>query len=406
MVKLTRRNVIRIGGAAAAAAVTPLWLQRSAGAQQGSSSVLVCVFMRGAVDGLSMVVPYADNAYYQARKAIAVPRPGKGEGSALKLDGRFGLHPQLAPLMPAFKAKELAFVHAVGSPALTRSHFDAQDNMEAGAINGTVRDGWLSRTMRSAQLKTDGFSAIALGGAAPLSFSGSPDALATRGLKDFRLQGGEHQQRRLHRGFSAMYSGDSDPLRQAGRRALEASQRVRELASDRYRPGNGATYPRGPAGTRLAESAALIKAGLGTRVVHVDLGGWDTHRGQPARLKREFANLAKALAAFRRDLGKRMEHVTLMTVSEFGRTVKQNGTGGTDHGHGTAMMVLGAGVAGGKVHGNWPGLKADQLHEGRDLAVTIDFRTLFTEVATKTLGGNAKTMFPGFTGPQKLGVMT
>ncbi len=398
MKKLTRRNIIRLGGAATAAAVAPFWLRGEASAQSAGKTVLVCVFMRGAVDGLSMVVPYADADYYRARKAIAIARPGKGDNSAVKLDARFGLHPQLAPLAPAYKAKELAFVHAVGSPALTRSHFDAQDNMEAGAISGTVRDGWLSRVMRSQGLKANEFGAVALGGAAPLSFSGSPDVLATRALSDFRLLGAERQQQRLHRGFSAMYAGGSDPVRRAGRRALQASQRVRELAFDRYRPANGATYPRGPAGIRLAESAALIKAGLGTRVVHVDLGGWDTHRNQPNRLKREFANLGKAIAAFRTDLGKQMERVTLMTVSEFGRTVRQNGTGGTDHGHATAMMVMGAGVRGGQVHGKWPGLASDQLHQGRDLAVTTDFRTLFGEVASKTF-------FPGFDGPKALGVM-
>ena len=376
MNRQTRREFVLRGMGAASA------LAFGEGVSMAASrgKVLVRVFLRGGIDGLNVVPPYAEQAYYDARPTIAVPRPGLPDG-ALKLDERFGLHPALAPLIPLFRDRSLAVVHAVGSPAPTRSHFDAQDNMEVAATDGRSRRGWLGRL----DLGPGEFAAIATDDNVPLALRGT-DALAIGRLAQFGLAGQGQMRDRIESGFAALYGGDDDRVSPAGRRALSSIRRVRALNPKTYRPTNGADYGKGPAAQQLRDVALLIKSDVGVRVACVDVNGWDTHVGETNRLQRGLMQLGQALAAFHRDLGDRMADVVVLVVSEFGRTVKENGSGGTDHGHATIMMLLGGAVAGGRVYGRWPGLTPSDRYEGRDLAVTTDFRAVFSETLADHLG--------------------
>ena len=382
----TRRTFILRGLAAAGGLSIGLDEARAA----PRSKVLVRLFLRGGVDGLNVVVPYAEQAYYDARPTIAIPRPGRPQGG-LKLDDRFALHPALGPLVPLFRDRSLALVHAVGSPATTRSHFDAQDNMELAAIDGPSRKGWLGRI----PLGSSDFAAISTDDNVPLALRGA-DALAIGTLAQFGLGGQGRMRDRLERGFTALYGSREPLVSPAGRRALESIRRVRALAPQTYKPARGANYGTSPIGRQLRDVAVLIKGDLGLRVACVDIGGWDTHTGEKNRLQRALKPLGTALAAFHRDLGDRMADVLVLVVSEFGRTVNENGSGGTDHGHGTVMMLLGGSVAGGQVYGRWPGLRENDRYEGRDLAVTTDFRTVFQEALVAHLGvPGADVKFPG-----------
>ena len=358
------------------------------------NKVLVRLFLRGGIDGLNVVVPYGEKAYYDARPTIAIPRPGRAQG-AIKLDDRFGLHPSLAPLLPLYRSRSLAFVHAVGSPAPTRSHFDAQDNMEVAAIDGRSHDGWLGRI----GFGDSAFAAVATDDNVPLALRGA-DALAIGQLAQFGLAGQGKMRDRIESGFTDLYAGAESQVSPAGRRALESIRRVRALNPKNYRPANNAQYGKSPVGRHLRDVALLIKGDLGLRVACVDVGGWDTHTGEKNRLQRGLTQLGTALAAFHRDLGDRMADVVVLVVSEFGRTVKENGSGGTDHGHGTMMALLGGSVAGGKVYGRWPGVRVGDRYEGRDLAITTDFRTVFKETLTAHLGvAGSAAEFPGTTSP-------
>jgi uncharacterized protein (DUF1501 family) len=394
--KITRRSMLSgfsVSALSALFGARPLHAEASA-----AQPVLVCLFMRGAVDGLSMVVPYTERAYYAERSAIAIARPGSGDGAALDLDGQFGLHPRLAPLMPAYRARELAFVHAVGLPRGTRSHFDAQDDMESGEPGGSsAADGWLARALSlSAEHSLE--RSVALGANLPRALSGSAPSLLLKNLASFDLHGPQRSRALLREGFERLYESSLDAVGRGGNAALSATQSIQRLEPKRYVPENGAIYPQ--QGLRLRDAAQLIKSSLGVQVVWLDLSGWDTHAGQggaDGALGNRLDELARSLAAFRVDLGERFRNVTVLTMTEFGRTVAQNGTGGTDHGHGALMMVLGGAVAGGRVVGKWPGLEPEQRFEGRDLAVTTDFRDLFAEVSGRSLGiADFSRVFPGY----------
>ncbi len=375
----------RLGRADAPAAANP------------GGPVLVCVFLRGAADGLNMLVPHTDDDYYRARSSIAIPRPGQA-GGALDLDGRFGLHPRLAPLKASYDAGELALIHAVGSAQPSRSHFEAQDYMETGGAGNRAQvPGWLARYLKSRPARgAELVRAIALSSRPPLALRGYPNAVVAPNLKDFRLTTSEALQPVLGQGFERLYRADSADLSErAGAQALSASgvlrQALRAKRSTRY-PG---------AGRDFSDLARLIKADVGVETACLDMGGWDTHRGQGSSdsgdLPRQLDVLGRSLAAFRVDLGSHFERVLLVVMTEFGRTVRENGTGGTDHGHGSAMLVLGGKVKGGRVLGDFPGLTNDQLHDGRDLAVTTDFRDVLAEVCERHLGSsNAAQIFPGY----------
>ena len=411
----SRRFFLKQGGVALAsigmAASAPSFLRRVAAAEglsvapNGRRKTLITIFQRGAVDGLNMVVPYGEGGgYYDARPGLAIAQPGRGAGgeSVIKLDDFFGLHPSLAPLKSLWDEQRLAVVHAVGSPDSTRSHFDAQDYMESGTPGRkSTPDGWLNRYLQTKKdEKANPFRAVAMTQNLPRALYGRAPALAIQNLNDFSLRAGA-QTANVQGGFEAVYEQSvNDVLRGTGKETFEAVKFLKTVNPAQHKPENGAQYPRGRYGEALLQIAQLIKAGVGLEVAFTDSGGWDTHRGQGgargqlAALLQQFGAGLKALVT---DLGpERMQDVVVLTMTEFGRTVRQNGTAGTDHGHASALFVVGGSVRGGRVYGDWPGLKPEQLHEGRDLALTTDFRDVFGEVASKHLGGvDLKNIFPG-----------
>ncbi len=411
----TRRSFMK-GGALAAIAMTlgtggvPRFLLRSAFAEGRAARprILIAVFQRGAVDGLSMVVPHGDRDYHAARGSIAIGRPAAGAvDAAIDLDGFFGLHPAMAPLKPLWDAGRLAVVHACGSPDPTRSHFDAQDYMESGTpgVKSTT-DGWLARGLGAVPRGGGSpFRAVALGPQLPRILRGPAGAVAMSSVADFDVKapvGPMPGRVDARRGFEALYErGVRDLLYGTGRETFEAVRMLRAASPQRIAPSPGAEYPRGRFGDSLKQIAQLITADLGLEVAFADSGGWDTHVAQGnerGRLAERLRELAQGLAALDRDLGDRMAEIVVLTMSEFGRTVRENGNRGTDHGHGTAMLVLGGPVRGGRVYGRWPGLTGERLFEGRDLAVTTDFRHLFSELALRHLGvPPSAPVFPGFT---------
>jgi uncharacterized protein (DUF1501 family) len=399
---ITRRTFVKAGGCALVAyAGAPRFLLRTAHAAGAGGKVLVAVFQRGAVDGLSMVMPYGDAGYAGVRPSIGLKAPSRGERErAVDLDGFFALHPALAPLVPLWANRTLAVVHACGSPDTTRSHFDAQDYMETGTPGvKSTPDGWLARAVGARPAKSTPFRAVAIGPALPRTLQGDVGAISIQSLDRFDVRTGSDGTARA--GFESLYEqGVRDLLHGTGRETFDAVKMLRSAQASRIPPANGAEYPRVPLGEALRQIAQLIKADVGLEVAFADMQGWDTHVGQGAergQLALRFRDFGAALAAFARDLGDRMSDVVVLTMSEFGRTVAENGNRGTDHGHATAMLVLGGGVRGGRVYGRWPGLDRHQLFEGRDLAVTTDFRSLFSEVATHHLGVPAAPIFPGFT---------
>jgi len=405
---IPRRSILQ-GGALVLASlgVSPAFLSRvamAASAPGARRKTLVCLFQRGAVDGLSMLVPHGESAYYADRPKIAIPRPGAADG-AIDLDGRFGLHPKLASLKALWDAKELAFIPAAGSPDATRSHFDAQRWMEVGEIGArAASSGWLTRCLDCARGHGAAsiYDGVAMTPVSPLALAGGAEpALVISDLKQFGIRSFDEGERATT-ALRALWesAGDAaDPVAQAGREAFDA---MAKLATVRADPPAG--WPKGPLARRLAQASAILQADLGTRVLFVDCGGWDTHTAQNGRLPPLLAELGDSLAAFRRDLGDRMEDVMVLTMSEFGRMVAENGTGGTDHGHGTVMMAFGGGVKGGRILGRWPGLAREQRFESRDLAVTTDFRDLFAEAAGGHLGIETKALFPGFTPSKPAGL--
>lgn len=372
-------------------------------AQRGK--ILICIFQRGAADALNMVVPHGDPGYYAMRPTIAVPRPRAGTpGSALDLDGFFGLHPALRPLHSLWERGLLAPVHAVGSPSATRSHFDAQDFMESGTPDrkGTP-DGWLNRYLAAhgtcAECAPTPFRGVALSQTTPRIMQGPAPTIAMASLDAFTVRATGSDVERLE----ALYrTGSADLVHGAGRETFDAVKMLRASNPRRYAPRPGADYPRSPFGQSLRQIAQLIKSDVGLEVAFADVGGWDTHvnqGGATGQLANRLGDFASSIAALVTDLGDRMEDVVILTMSEFGRMVRQNGNGGTDHGHAGAMFVIGGGVAGHRVHGRWPGLAREQLHEGRDLALTTDFRSVFSEVLVRHLGApDAGAVFPGFEG--------
>jgi uncharacterized protein (DUF1501 family) len=365
----------------------------------GNAAVLLCVFLRGAADGLNIVVPHGEPEYYRLRPSIAVPPPG-AKGGAIDLDGRFGLHPRLEPLKAAFDAKELLLVHAAGSPHPTRSHFEAQDYMETAAVGDRgAAQGWLGRYLATRPAAGAGvLRAVAVSGRAPLALRGYRDAVVAADLRDFRLNAPAALEPALRDGFRRLYAADAPGLAErAGQRALDASGVVARVLGSRRRPARG--YPRDA--QEFADVARLIKANVGLETAWIDLGGWDTHRNEGSGLNgdlpRQLDRLGHALAAFRADLGPAFERVVVLVMSEFGRTARENGTGGTDHGHGNAMLLLGGTLQGGRVLGSLPGLAPEHLFEGRDLPVTTDFRDVLGEVCERHLGlADASALFPGF----------
>ena len=403
----SRRGFMKNGALAlVGTSAIPSFLMRSVMAEATTAAAankkLVVLFQRGAADGLNIVVPYSDKNYYAMRPSIAIQQK-----DVLDLDGRFGLHPSLAPFKPLFDQGHLAIVHAVGSTDTTRSHFDAQDFMESGTPGvKSTQDGWLNRALLNgpAQVgpggKPSAFRAVALGSQVPRTLQGKVPAIAISNVADFSVGGKGPQTSSISNAFQAMYDESSDAvLHGTGQETFEAVKMLKAADPARYQPAAGVTYPNTPFGNSLKQIAQLMKANLGVEAAFSDIGGWDTHQNQGAAtglLANRLTEFANGIAAFWKDMGADSENITLVTMSEFGRTARQNGTGGTDHGHANAMFILGGKVRGGKVYGKWPGLDNSQLNEGRDLAVTTDFRRVLGEAAFKTLGArNMETVFPG-----------
>ena len=408
---MTRRVFLKNGSVALVSlGFTPAFVARAAQAATARQKILVTVFQRGAVDGLNMVVPYGERAYYQNRPSIAIARPNSTDG-ALDLDGFFGLHPRMAPLAPLFARKELAIVHACGSHDDTRSHFDAQDYMESGTPGvKSTRDGWLNRYLHAQEhAKASPFRAVALAPQLPRTLQGTAPALAIGNLQQFGVRAGAATEM-LSTSFEEQYAQAADAILQpTGQEAFNAVRLMGRADPSRYAPANGATYPRSGFGEAMKQIAQIVKSDLGLEVAFAELGQWDHHAnegGAAGQIANRLDDFANGLAAFSQDLGERMADVVVVTMSEFGRTVKENGTRGTDHGHGNAMLVLGGPVKGGKVYGRWPGLDPDKLHQGRDLAITTDFRDVFAEAVTGHLGArDISKIFPGYVYKQTLGFL-
>ena len=398
-----RRFFLRNGALAiAGTAAIPSFLVRSVMAEATATTGrrLVVIFQRGAADGLNVVVPYRERNYYDMRPGIAIP-----QNQVLDLDGFFGLHPSLAPFKPLYDQGHLAIVHAAGSPDMSRSHFDAQDFMESGTpgFKGT-EDGWLNRALQEEDLRHrqqhTAFRALALGSQVPRTLSGKVPAIALASVNSFAVGGRGPAPSPAANAFQAMYNQSGDSVfHSTGEETFEAVKMLHDANPAQYKPAPGIEYPNNEFGNNMKQIAQLLKSNLGVEAAFTDVGGWDTHQnqggvnGQLADRLREFSS---AIAAFWHDMGDEAGNITLVTMSEFGRTARQNGTGGTDHGHANAMFVLGGQVKGGKVYGRWPGLANEQLNEGRDLAVTTDFRQVLGEAVTQSIGArNLDFVFPG-----------
>src|ERR1700679_1554138 len=363
---VTRRGFMKGGALALIGTSTiPAFLSRSVLAEVTTAAAnkkkLVVLFQRGAVDGLNVVVPYQEKNYYAMRPTIAIK-----QNEVIDLDGYFGLHPQMAAFKPLFDQGHLAIVHAAGSPDPSRSHFDAQDYMESGTPGVKVtEDGWLNRALLAepAGLRETGgkppsaFRAVALGTQVPRTLQGKLPAIALSNLADFSVGGRGPQTSPISNAFQAMYDESTDAmLHGTGQETFEAVKMLKAADPAHYQPAAGVVYPNTPFGNSLKQVAQLLKANLGVEAAFSDIGGWDTHQnqgnanGQLANRLKEFSD---TIAAFWKDMGQDAENVTLVTMSEFGRTARQNGTGGTDHGHANVMFVLGGQVWGGKVYGKW-----------------------------------------------------
>jgi uncharacterized protein (DUF1501 family) len=411
-----RNSALAMVGAGAA----PLWLTRALASSDGPAQrkkVLVAIFQRGAADGLNIVVPHGEKAYYELRPTIHIPRPtsngDRQADAAIDLDGFFGLHPSLAPLKPLFERKHLAIVDAAGSPDPTRSHFDAQDYMESGTPGRKATDsGWMNRALPAApgphaQGQLSPVRAVSLGPTLARTLCGAAPAIAVQSIAGFQVRNAQAAEQ-----FERMYAASPDPVLQAtGRETFEAVKLLQSIQRQSYTPAGGAQYPRSPFGDKLRQIAQLIKSDVGVEMAFADIGQWDHHvnevgarasEGQLANLLRDYG---QALSAFWADLGDRMSDVVVATMSEFGRTAHENGDRGTDHGHANCMFVMGGGVKGGNVYGKWPGLEKEQLHEGRDLALTTDFRDVLGELVARHTGNPMlKGVFPGYE-PKFLGLV-
>jgi uncharacterized protein (DUF1501 family) len=388
----------------------PLWLSRAVYAKDAPErrKILIAVFQRGAVDGLNVVIPHGDPAYYSLRPSIALPRPNGADSSVIDLDGHFALHPALRSLKPLWDRKQLAIVEAVGSPDPTRSHFDAQDYMESGTPGmKATYDGWLNRAL-CPEPKPSPVRAVSLGAEVARTLRGRNEALAIGNLADFQVK-----DKRMASTFESLYGVSTDQvLNTTARETFDAVRLVKSIGDKPYTPANSAKYPNGRFAQSLQQIARIIKADVGLEVAFTDIGGWDTHvnevdaqphLGKLAQLLKEFGD---GLAAFSTDMGDRMADITLVTMSEFGRTARENGDRGTDHGHANVMFAMGGGVRGGKVYGDWPGLQPEQLYEGRDLNVTTDFRAVLGELVAGQLGNHdLRHVFPGFEGSRPAGLL-
>ncbi len=401
----SRRALLTGAGALAAVAALDVASPRMAfGATRSArSDLLVVLSLRGGADGLTLVPPLADPAYLAARPDIAVRTC-----QALPLDRTFGLHPGLQPLLPFWRDRRLAVVQAVGDADGTRSHFEATDAMERGvSVTSRVTSGWVDRHLSARGLRTTDFPALAIAGRTPVSLRGPAPDLTTYDVRSLRVNVPTDRRAATERALAEMYAGVAGGYAEAARGTLDALDRFAPLRDKPYVPRAGVRYPDNGLGRSLAQVASVARAGIGLEVACVESGGWDSHTDMGSAASgyaRDLvSSLGQALAAFATDLGPLLATTTIVTMSEFGRRVAQNGSLGVDHGHGSAMLVLGGGIRGGKVYGRWPGLAGKQLVDG-DLRVTTDYRDVLGELIQRRLGGGSlASVFPDHR-PRPLGL--
>jgi uncharacterized protein (DUF1501 family) len=377
------------------------------------NKILICIFQRGAMDGLMAVTPFTDTYLQKARPNLFLSAAKTANKPLIDLDGRFGLHPSMNAFENLFREKRLAIVHGVGSPNTTRSHFDAQDYMESGTPFSKGTDsGWLNRAvgLLGHEAATP-FQAVSLTSALPRSFYGEQPAVAISNLEDFSIQmrGNTMATNTAAKSFEELYDNTSSSLlNKTGKESFEAMKMLKSAEIKNYKPANGAVYPVSPLGNSLKQLAQLIKMDVGLEVAFTESGGWDTHYNQGAEIgtfSRNVGDLSNAITAFWTDIGTMQDDVEVMTMTEFGRTVRQNGSNGTDHGRASCMFILGNDVNGGKVHGSVPELSIENLEDGRDLPVTTDFRAVFSEVASGHLKiANKSKLFPEWNG-KNIGIL-
>lgn len=363
-----------------------------------AGDVLVSIFLRGGMDGIHVVPPHGDPAYRKNRPSLALAEPGKG-GGIVDLDGHFGLHPDLAPLKELYTAKNLAIVHASGSPDQTLSHFEAMQTMERGVSDGNLTaSGWISRHLASTDARSSSpMRAIAIADVLPKSLQGAIAATAVRSLKEFRLSLPDAWASSFRPMLAELYQAESDPAADAGRETMQLLKSLEKLDPDTYLPDAGAKYPDSGFGSGLRQIAQLLKAEVGLEIACVDLGGWDAHAAQESLMTNLMKELAQGLHAFHADLGEKMKRVTVVAMSEFGRRIHENTALGTDHGRATAMFLLGGAVRGGKVYGRWPGMAEDQLDKDGNLRVTTDYRDILGEIVERRLlNRNLGQVFPKY----------
>lgn len=412
--QLSRRDFLKLAGGFAVAPALPAWMPRMAFAPQGvepPGDILVAVFQRGGMDGLNAVIPHGDADYYRNRSALAIPEPEDGsDQTGIDLDGFFGLHPSLRPLKDLWDEKTLAVVHAVGSPDPTHSHFDAMDYMERGTPGEkSIPTGWIGRHLQTAPWQNESpFRAIGMGGVMQAALRGPIPVTTLKSISDFHLQGDVSQLTEIRARLESLYSLGSS-LDAEAMETFNAVDILDKIGVNNYIPSNGAEYPETEFGAALKQVAQIAKAEIGLEVACVDIGGWDTHNQQGA-LEGDLSNLlqefSSGLASLYHDLGDRSKRVTIVTMSEFGRRVKENGSEGTDHGHGNCMFVLGGGVNGGRVYGEWPGLATENLYESIDLEITTDYRDVLAEVVEKRLKNpGLGEIFPNYSGLKALDIV-
>jgi uncharacterized protein (DUF1501 family) len=415
---ISRRAFIKVGGLAlfgVGMGGVPSFVARAANQSKilspyKNNKILVCIFQRGAMDGLMAVTPFTDSYLKAARPTLFMN--ADSNGALIDLDGKFGLHPSFKSFAPLFKDKQLAIVHGMGSPNNTRSHFDAQDYMESGTpFNKGTSSGWLNRAVGLLGHEASPFRAVSLTSSLPRSFYGDNPCVAISNLADFAIQvkGNKGSANLAAQSFEDLYDQTSNELlKETGKESFDAMKMLQKTDVKNYKPANNVNYPNSALGNALKQIAQLIKMDVGLEVAFAESGGWDTHFNQGTDkgvFARNAMDLSNSITAFWNDLGQLQDDVTLMTMTEFGRTVKQNGTGGTDHGRASCAFILGNDVNGGRVHGLIKPLAIENLEDGRDLAVTTDFRSIFSEVADKHLQlSNDKILFPDWNGG-KIGVM-
>jgi uncharacterized protein (DUF1501 family) len=407
--RLSRRGFMAAAGLSAAAFAAPSWLPRVAFAKDYRSSmrdVIISIYLRGASDGLTMLVPHADNNYYTLRPTLAIPRPDSGQANrATDLDGFFGLPPAMTALIPAYQAGKLCFIHACGSTDPSRSHFDAQRFMEVGkARDPSLATGWLGRHLANIPpLDPAGpLRAVGISTGLMRTLVGSPEALPIPNLAAFDLGGASGTKLPRRIALSDMYNGVDDPVKAAGVTTLQTIDALAAINFPSYVPSGGAAYGTSSFGNTMKSVAALLKAQIGVEAVAVDIGGWDTHSNQgviTGSMANLMTSLSQVLAAFYTDMsnGASQPSYVVVAMSEFGRRPAENGSFGTDHGHGNCMLVMGPGVVGGRVVRQWPGLAPDQLYQGLDLNVTIDYRDILAEICQNRLGApDLSVIFPQY----------